>query len=69
MIFERFRQGDGATNRQYAGTGLGLAIAHEFIEMHKGTIEVFDSDLGGARFKVTLPIKHVSTKVDRSADT
>ena len=54
-IFERFRQGDGGANRQVSGTGLGLAIAHEFVEMHKGTIEVLDSDLGGARFEVSLP--------------
>ncbi len=50
-IFERFRQGDGSANRQFAGTGLGLAIAHEFVEMHKGAIEVLDSDLGGASFR------------------
>jgi two-component system, OmpR family, sensor histidine kinase VicK len=55
LIFERFRQGDGATNRQFAGTGLGLAIAYEFVAMHKGTIEVRDSDLGGALFLVKLP--------------
>jgi PAS domain S-box-containing protein len=56
VIFDRFRQGDGATNRQYAGTGLGLAIAHEFVEMHKGIIEVLESDLGGALFQVKLPV-------------
>ena len=39
-IFERFRQGDGGTNRKAGGTGLGLAIAKEFVEMHKGRIEV-----------------------------
>ena len=55
VIFERFRQGDGATNRQFSGTGLGLAIVNEFIEMHKGNIEVLDSDLGGALFHVKLP--------------
>ena len=55
-IFERFRQGDGGTNRKTGGTGLGLAIAKEFVEMHKGRIEVLDSDLGGARFQVTMPL-------------
>ena len=58
-IFERFRQGDGGINRKAAGTGLGLAIAKEFVEMHKGRIEVLDSDLGGARFVVTLPLNRV----------
>lgn len=63
VIFERFRQGDGATNRQFAGTGLGLAIAHEFVTMHKGAIEVLTSDLGGALFQVRLPLTH-STSLD-----
>ena len=58
-IFERFRQGDGGINRKVGGTGLGLAIAKEFVEMHKGRIEVLDSDLGGARFEVTLPLNRI----------
>jgi PAS domain S-box-containing protein len=59
-IFERFRQIDGGTNRKVGGTGLGLAIAKEFVEMHKGRIEVLDSDLGGARFQVTIPRNHLA---------
>ena len=55
-IFERFRQGDGGISRTVAGTGLGLAIAKEFVEMHKGRIDVLDSSLGGARFEVRLPM-------------
>ena len=43
-IFERFRQGDGGISRNAAGTGLGLAIAKEFVEMHKGRIDVLDSE-------------------------
>jgi PAS domain S-box-containing protein len=59
-IFERFRQGEGGTNRQFGGTGLGLAIAKEFVEMHHGGLEVLDSELGGACFRVTLPIHRLS---------
>jgi CheY-like chemotaxis protein len=62
-IFERFRQGDGGINRTVAGTGLGLAIAKEFVEMHKGRIDVLDSDLGGARFEITLPLNRVGAGV------
>ena len=59
-IFERFRQGDGGINRTVAGTGLGLAIAKEFVEMHKGRIDVADSSLGGARFEVSLPLSRIA---------
>jgi PAS domain S-box-containing protein len=60
-IFERFRQGDGGISRAVAGTGLGLAIAKEFVDMHKGRIDVFDSSLGGARFEVRLPIGRIGS--------
>jgi PAS domain S-box-containing protein len=60
-IFERFRQVDGGINRKVAGTGLGLAIAKEFVEMHKGTIDVSESDLGGARFTVAIPQARLAT--------
>ena len=59
-IFERFRQGEGGANRQFGGTGLGLAIAKEFVEMHHGGLDVLDSELGGACFRVTLPIHRLS---------
>ena len=60
VIFERFRQADGGMNRKVAGTGLGLAIAKEFVEMHKGAIDVSDSDLGGARFTVAIPLARLT---------
>jgi PAS domain S-box-containing protein len=54
-IFERFRRADGGMERKAGGIGLGLAIAKEFVELHQGRIELSDSDLGGARFEVTIP--------------
>src|SRR6185295_18790048 len=66
-IFERFRQGDGGITRSAGGTGLGLAIAKEFVEMHKGRIEVLDSDLGGARFLVTIPLVRVGAGADAAS--
>jgi PAS domain S-box-containing protein len=38
------------------GTGLGLAIAHEIASSHDGSLEVADSDLGGACFTFRLPL-------------
>ncbi len=37
------------------GTGLGLLTVKVAAEDHGGTVEVTDSDLGGAAFRVTLP--------------
>ena len=59
-IFERFRQAEGGASRTRGGTGLGLAIAKEFVEMHKGRIDVGDSDLGGARFTIVLPAQRLA---------
>ncbi|PJZ56043.1 hybrid histidine kinase/response regulator LvrA [Leptospira barantonii] len=56
QIFEKFRQGEEGDSRSFGGTGLGLAIAKEFVSLHLGSIGVFDSLLGGALFKVQIPI-------------
>ncbi|MEM0921527.1 MAG: PAS-domain containing protein [Pseudomonadota bacterium] len=38
------------------GTGMGLALCHRIITSHDGTITIDDSDLGGARFEIRLPM-------------
>jgi PAS domain S-box-containing protein len=54
-IFERFRQAQTGTTREFGGTGLGLAIAKDFADLHGGSISVFDAPGGGALFQVELP--------------
>ena len=55
-VFERFRQADGTTTRQYGGLGLGLAIVRALAELHGGRVEADSEGLGrGARFTLTLP--------------
>src|SRR5207344_899314 len=39
------------------GTGLGLPTSRRFVEAHGGTIEVATSALGGALFRVRLPLE------------
>lgn len=55
-VFEPFVSGrDG-------GFGLGLSIVHQILEQHHAEIEVTDSALGGALFRIFLPNQH-STQI------
>ena len=39
------------------GTGIGLSITHRIVTDHGGSLTVTDSELGGAEFRVKIPIK------------
>lgn len=56
-VFERFHQGDPATQQRFGGTGLGLSIVKEFVDLHGGEVVVGDAPGGGASFCVKLPLR------------
>ncbi|MGA9771403.1 MAG: ATP-binding protein, partial [Blastocatellia bacterium] len=57
FIFDRFRQADASTTRQYSGLGLGLAIVRHLVEMHGGRVEATsDGENKGSIFTVYLPV-------------
>jgi PAS domain S-box-containing protein len=63
-VFERFRQADSSTTRQYGGLGIGLAIVKQLVEMHGGHVRAESLGLGkGSTFLVSLPVV-----VSRTAD-
>ena len=51
LIFEPFY------TKKLGGSGLGLAIAKRFVVENNGNIFVDKSDLGGAKFVITLPLE------------
>jgi PAS domain S-box-containing protein len=64
-VFERFRQGEGATTRVHGGLGLGLAIVRHLVEVHRGSVHASSEGLNkGAHFTVTLPLHHAGEKVN-----
>lgn len=55
-IFERFYQVGNLNKSYYGSTGIGLKLVKDFVELHRGKIEV-KSNLGkGTKFTVFLPI-------------
>jgi two-component system CheB/CheR fusion protein len=57
-VFDRFRQAEAGSTRQYGGLGLGLAIAKQIVELHGGTIRARSEGEGrGSTFTVYLPLE------------
>ncbi len=55
LVFEEFRQVEGAAESTHQGTGLGLAITKRLVEQQGGRISL-ESELGrGSRFTFTIP--------------
>ncbi len=55
QIFEPFSRAKGTSNKE--GSGLGLALSRAICRAHGGDLTLSDSELGGAKFTVRLPIQ------------
>ncbi|MCQ2226279.1 MAG: response regulator [Bacteroidales bacterium] len=60
-VFERFYQ-VGSSSSPYGGSGIGLHLVKEFIDMHKGSICVYDNIGGGTVFEIILPIHQLESE-------
>lgn len=55
-IFQRFWRADTSRARETGGSGLGLSIVASIVEALHGSIEVSESEGGGATFRVAFPL-------------
>ena len=55
-VFKPFFRLDTSRNLNIEGTGLGLSIARDIIRNHGGNITLSDSELGGLRVQIRLPV-------------
>lgn len=55
-VFKAFQRLDEARNQNVEGVGLGLSIAQDIAQLHGGTILLSDSEKGGLRATLRLPL-------------
>ena len=55
-VFKPFYKVDKSRNQTKSSVGLGLSIASDIIRSHGGDIELGESDMGGLKIKISLPL-------------
>jgi len=67
-VFEAFYTGQRPQVGPLKGTGIGLSVVKEFVQAHGGTIELVETDIPGAHFRMRLPITSLKHQHDGSQD-
>lgn len=55
-VFKAFQRLDEARNQNVEGVGLGLSISQDIAQLHGGTILLSDSEMGGLKATLRLPL-------------
>jgi two-component system, NarL family, sensor histidine kinase BarA len=59
-VFESFYQVDASTTRRHGGVGLGLTVARNFVETHRGRIEITSEPGQGTTAKIVFRLRDVA---------
>jgi signal transduction histidine kinase len=69
QVFDRFVRGEGPADVAAGpGTGLGLSIVRAVATSHGGRVEALESRLGGAQFRVRLPVARYEPNVNEALE-
>ncbi len=68
IVFERFRQADESTTRQYGGNGLGLTISKGLVEAMGGKIWLTSRENQGTEFYFEIPVSTFTVKMKTGDD-
>lgn len=68
-VFDRFEQIANPDTRVREGAGLGLAMCREIARLHEGDLFAMESELGGARLVLRLPLNHEQANDHNQAKT
>jgi two-component system, NtrC family, sensor histidine kinase GlrK len=66
-IFEAFYTGR-APGGHVKGTGIGLSVVNEFVNVHRGTIELVDGQFPGAHFRIRMPLRAIPNSAENPAE-
>lgn len=55
-IYDRFKQLDTGTRKEFGGHGLGLSIVHSLVDILDGTLKLESAKGKGTSFKIELPM-------------
>jgi signal transduction histidine kinase len=57
QIFDHLFRVPNMSNTETPGHGIGLSIVKQIVDLHKGEINASESELGGLKIEVDLPLK------------